>query len=92
MTAPALQLSLAEDQLDQLADLLADRVREKLASESKRPVWVRGAKAAAEYCNCPASRIYDLVAQRKVQFVKDGSRLMFRAEWLDEISSAPSGR
>ena len=32
---------------------------------------------------CGTGRIYDLKAQEKLQFVKDGNRLKFRRSWLD---------
>jgi excisionase family DNA binding protein len=38
---------------------------------------------AAHYLACPKSRIYDLKALGRLQYAKDGRRLLFRREWLD---------
>jgi excisionase family DNA binding protein len=40
---------------------------------------------AAAYLACSTKRIYDLVAQRRVRFARDGRRLLFRVEWLDAM-------
>ncbi len=41
--------------------------------------------AAAAHLACSTKRIYDLVAQRRVRFARDGRRLLFRVEWLDQM-------
>jgi len=40
-------------------------------------------EAAAAHLRCPTSRVYDLKAAGRVRFAKDGTRLLFRREWLD---------
>jgi len=42
-------------------------------------------RAAARHLACSPKRIYDLVAQRRVRFARDGRRLLFRIEWLDAM-------
>jgi len=42
-------------------------------------------RGAAAHLACGSKRIYDLVAQRRVRFARDGRRLLFRVEWLDAI-------
>jgi hypothetical protein len=74
---------------EHMLDLLAERLAEREASAkgSASGGWIRGAAAAAAYLGCPRSRVYDLVARDEVLYRKDGSRLMFRPEWLDEVGS-----
>lgn len=74
-------LELDERGLTRLADLVADQLAERGVAEPEP--WL-GVTEAAEYLACPMSRIYDLVAQRRVEFRKDGRRTLFRREWLDE--------
>jgi excisionase family DNA binding protein len=69
---------------DELLDELADRVAARLAEQvEQRPEPWLTVDQAAEYLACPVSRIYDLKARGEVEFGKDGSRLLFRREWLD---------
>lgn len=67
--------------LEVLADLVADRLEERGVSEPEP--WL-GVDEAAGYLSCPKSRIYDWVAQSRVEFRKDGRRTLFRRAWLDE--------
>lgn len=39
---------------------------------------------AARHLACGRRRIYELVAQRRVRTAREGRRLLFRPEWLDE--------
>ena len=39
---------------------------------------------AAEYLRCKPKRIYDLTSQRRLAFVKDGSRTLIRRDALDQ--------
>jgi excisionase family DNA binding protein len=47
-------------------------------------VWL-DVRGAAAHLACSTKRIYDLVAQRRVRFARDGRRLLFRVEWLDAM-------
>jgi hypothetical protein len=80
-------VELDHDALEALAQQLAGRVAEILdQGQQEQQTWIRGAEAAAKHLSCPVSRIYDLKAQDKLRFAKDGEVLMFRPEWLDEIA------
>jgi excisionase family DNA binding protein len=71
--------ALAEAVARHVVSLLEERV-------SAPPLldrWI-GVEQAAEYIDAPPSRIYDLVAQRRIRFVKDGRRVLTRRSWLDE--------
>lgn len=65
---------------DELVDLIADRVVERLGAPPEP--WL-DVDAAAIHLACPKSRIYDLVAQERVECRRDGRRVLFRREWLD---------
>jgi excisionase family DNA binding protein len=56
-------------------------VREAIQDASEP--WLDVSQAALHIA-APESRIYDLVAQGKVKFAKDGRRLLLRRSWLDE--------
>ncbi len=82
------------DALNCLAVALADRLIPVLAerlSSSDRSPWIRGANEAARYLGCPPSRIYDLVSRGDLQHEHDGSRLVFKREWLDLSVSNGAG-
>ena len=69
----------------EIVEAVAERVAQLLASRTPTPrsePWI-GVEEAAAYLCCPKSRIYDLVAQRRVRVYRDGRRLLFRASWLD---------
>jgi Helix-turn-helix domain len=78
--------------LEALADLVADRLEERGVSEPEP--WL-GVQDAAAYLGCSTDRIYELVSLRKgnpdagLEFRKDGSRLVFRREWLDAVLERP---
>lgn len=81
--------SLAPELVEWLLDRLAARVAEEVAERlgdalgAAAPSAYLDVDAAARYLAAPRSRVYDLVAQRRVRHCKDGRRLLFRAEWLD---------
>jgi hypothetical protein len=53
--------------------------------------WLDVAAAARHLC-CPPSRIYDLKAAGRLRYAKEGTRLLFRRDWLDaalHIESEP---
>jgi excisionase family DNA binding protein len=87
--AAAVTLAHDIDALEYLSHALMAQLGPKLEefltlNASNRSSWLRGAEQAANYSDCPPSRIYDLVARGQLKHAKDGSRLMFRKEWLDE--------
>lgn len=77
-------LVLDDAALEQLVDQVADRLGDRACTEP----WIRGADAAAAYLGCKPKRIYDLVSLGDLEHRKDGSRLLFRREWLDDVLKA----
>lgn len=77
-----LELSLP----DEFVDLVAARAAELLAAQSAEATspWLN-VDQAAEYLACSKQRIYDLCSERKVEFSKEGSRTLFRREWLNDL-------
>ena len=65
---------------DELVDAIAERVADRL----ERPAegWLDVDQAAARVA-APRSRIYDWIAQERVECRRDGRRVLFRREWLD---------
>ena len=71
---------------DDLIRAVADRVRQELAR--KRALELRpwlDVKGAAEYLSCPTGRIYALTGSGRMRHERDGRRLLFRREWLDDF-------
>lgn len=85
-------IELDNASLEALAGLVADEFERRGVAEPEP--WL-GVKEAAAYLGCSTDRIYELVSQRKgnpdagVEFRKDGSRLVFRREWLDAVLERP---
>jgi excisionase family DNA binding protein len=73
---------------ERVAELLADRLPAAAAAVSP---WLDVGEAA-EYLRCTRKRIYDLVSQSRLPVHRDGSRLLFRREELDEYVRADDGR
>ncbi len=68
-------------------DVLAALAREVAAilgldREPEPEPWI-DVKGAADHLACKPRRIYDLVHERRVPYVKDGARLLFRRSQLD---------
>ena len=59
------------------AELVEDRV-----SEAPEP-WM-DVDEAAQYIAAKRQRVYDLVSQGRLRHCREGRRLLFRREWLDE--------
>ena len=83
-----LTLTLPPGQFDALVDAVAARVLAELP-DGERTGWL-DVPQAARYIGYDEStlqrgkrRLYDWVAQGRVDYRKDGSRLLFRYEWLD---------
>lgn len=80
--ATALLAELDDTALDQLAELLAPRLAERLAQQTTTPTWLDAA-AAAEHLSTSRDRVYDLVQLHKLTPRRDGRRLLFRRTDLD---------
>ncbi len=68
----------------ELVEALAERVA-ALIAEQATPVLspYLTVEEAAEYLGRPRSRVYELVAQKRVRHYRDGRALLFRREDLD---------
>lgn len=91
--------ALAADLLAELDEealaILADRLGPLLVpwlSQNHQPESWLDVPQASEYLACPRSRIYALVSTGRIPHHKDGSRLLFRREELDEWVRAGGGR
>lgn len=77
---------------EQLVDVIAERVAERLAGRAPATgpePWI-GVAEAARHLDCEPKRIYDLKSQRRIPFRKDGSRVLFRRSDLDAYLEASS--
>jgi len=88
--AAALFAEMDEDTLAALAEKLVPFLA--LCIEQQHAVAWLDVGAAAEHLACPRSRIYALVSARRIPHHKDGSRLLFRREELDEWVRLGGGR
>lgn len=76
-----LELIVPDEFID---ELLLGCARLSVASTPDiREGWLN-ADNAAEYLDCSRKRIYDLIGQGRLQYAKEGKRLLFRREWLDD--------
>jgi excisionase family DNA binding protein len=87
--------NLAQALLDALDDQALDELAQRLASRLGAPAPVDALLSvgeAADYLRCPKSRLYSLVSAKRIPFVKDGSRTLFRRSALDCWLEAGGGR
>jgi excisionase family DNA binding protein len=80
---------------DEALAMLAERLRPILEAPNgghEPPVPWLDVEAAAKHLMCPRSRIYALVSARRIPYHKDGSRLLFRPEELDDWVRAGGGK
>lgn len=64
-----------------MADRVAERLAERTPAPDPNPYLT--VEQAADYLACERKRIYDLCSQRRIDFVKDGSRTLLRRADLD---------
>jgi excisionase family DNA binding protein len=76
---------LAQLVLDEIAadPAALERLRKLVGAGNDAELWI-GVQQAAEHIACKPQRIYDLVSQRAIPHRKDGSRLLFRRNELDD--------
>jgi len=68
-------------------DEIAQRVADLLSSNiSSRPLLT--VEEAADVLRCKPKRVYDLCSQRRISYVKDGSRTLIRRAALDDYLEA----
>lgn len=86
--ADVLLAELTDEQLDRLAERLGPRLAARTINQPSR--WLN-VKDASVHLACTRSRLYALVSAGRIPFHKDGSRLLFRTEELDEWVRAGGG-
>jgi excisionase family DNA binding protein len=59
---------------------------------SAKPESFIGVAEAADHLACKPQRIYDLVSQRRLEFHRDGRRLLFRRSDLDAYLARTASR
>jgi excisionase family DNA binding protein len=72
---------------DELIEAIALRVAAQLSDKSQTSPLLT-VDEAAEYLRCKPKRVYDLCSQRRIEFVKDGSRTLIRRTALDKYLEA----
>jgi len=87
----ALLAEMDNETLTTLADRLAPILATRIGHAEHTFPWL-DVEHAAEHLSCPRSRIYALVSARRIPHYKDGSRLLFRREELDDWVRAGGGR
>lgn len=78
----ALSVDFPPALVEQIAQRAADLLGERQGAGGSADAWLTVADAA-EYLRCSESRIYGLVSARRIPYVKDGSRVLFRRSELD---------
>ena len=78
----ALLEQATEDDLKQLATLLTPFLQSQSATVDA-PRWLN-LKQACEYLACPPSRLYALKSAGRIPCRKDGSRLLFNQDELEQ--------
>ena len=94
----ALAFEVPDGVLVCLAGYVVEMLNERLIELANDDPW-HDVEEAAEYMRCKGrdgtikpDRIYDLKAQGRLRFEKDGGRLLFRQSWLDAcLESGGSG-
>ena len=82
--------SLRLDVPDTLVETIAARVAE-LIDNGNGTSDLLTVNEAADYLRCAPKRVYDLTSQRRLGFVKDGSRTLIRREAIDRYLHEQTG-
>jgi excisionase family DNA binding protein len=84
----ALGFTVPEDFVRLLAAEVVDELeRRGVVGNAQTSPWLSSADAA-EYLRCSKQRVFDLTSQRRLRVAKDGSRSLYRQEWLDAYLEA----
>lgn len=84
----SLSIDLPDDVIEQIASRAAELVAER---QVQVDTWLTVCEAA-DYLRCPKSRVYSLVSAKRIPFVKDGSRTLFRRSALDDWLQRGGGK
>ena len=74
---------LVDDLIERVAGRVAELLADRLPPAPADSPWL-DVDGAAAYLRCKPKRIYDLVSQHRLPAHRDGNRLLFRREELDE--------
>ena len=88
----SLAQALLEALDDDALDVLAERLRGRLAASAPTDGWLRGAEAIARYIAAPTSRVYALSSAGRIPVQHDGSSLVARRSELDAWLGDGGGR
>lgn len=83
----AATIALAPESIDQLADVLAQRLLAELRKQGNgSPAPWMDTRAAAAYAGCSIASLHKAMAAREVRFSQEGpgGKAWFRPEWIDE--------
>ena len=83
-----MEVALGAAALEVIAERVADLLAARPIASEPEP-WI-GVEAAAAHLACSPKRIYDLKAQGRIPYRKDGSRVLFRRSELDAYLEALS--
>ncbi|HET6999349.1 MAG TPA: helix-turn-helix domain-containing protein [Solirubrobacterales bacterium] len=83
---PGLALAVPTELVETIAQRAAELLAERQAEVESTP-WLR-VEEAADHLRCKPKRVYDLCSQRRIPFVKDGSRTLLRRSDLDAYLEA----
>jgi len=85
--APTLSLDLPPEFLEAVAQRAAEILAERQVEQVDAGGYL-DVVAAASFLSCPTSRLYRLVAAKRIPHHRDGSRLLFdRAELREYVQS-----
>lgn len=79
--APDLSLGVPPEFVEAVAQRAAEILAERQGAPEPMPYLT--VDEAAGYLRCKPKRVYDLCSQRRLPFVKDGSRTLLRRTDLD---------
>ena len=80
----ALSLAVPAELVEAIAQRVADLLAERLPAQRGPAPWL-DVDGAAEHLSCPKSRVYELIAAKRVRHYRDGRRVLFKAEDLDAV-------
>jgi len=78
----AMTLTFAPEFVEAIAERVADLLDKRTTPGTQSP-WL-DVEQAADYLAADKQRIYDLTHAGTLQPARDGRRLLFRREWLDD--------
>ena len=83
MRSSPLSLAVPPELVDAIAERVVDLLAERTPAQAEPTPWL-DVDAAARYLACERHRVYDLVSAGRLRCARDGRRLLFRCEWLDD--------